>query len=71
MIDFAQGLFSRNGVLPIEVKAGKKGSMKSLSILMSEKKIPLGIRTSQENFAKLGAIRIIPLYMIGELDRYL
>ena len=61
----------KNGVLPIEVKAGKKGSMKSLSILMSEKKIPLGIRTSQENFSKLGTIRIIPLYMIGELDRYL
>ena len=58
-------------VLPIEVKAGKRGAMKSLHLLMAEKGIELGVRTSQENLGAVGSIRIIPHYMIGEWKRLL
>ena len=63
----------RNGVLPIEVKSGNSGSMASLRIMMGSKNLPLGIRTSEENFGSLdgGRIRVTPLYMIGEYDRIL
>jgi predicted AAA+ superfamily ATPase len=65
-------LMQHNGaVLPIEVKAGTQGAMKSLHMLMKEKSIGLGIRTSQENLGTIGSIRIIPHYMIGEWKRLL
>ena len=47
-------LVQHNGsVLPVEVKAGTRGAMKSLHILMKEKGIRLGLRTSQENLGYL------------------
>ena len=57
----------RNRVLPIEVKAGVKGSMKSLGILMKEKNIGLAIRTSEQMMGSIppGNIKIIPHYLIG------
>ena len=61
----------RNCVLPIEVKSGVKGSMKSLRIIMEEKKLSLGVRTSAENFGSIDNVRIIPLYRIGEYDAIL
>lgn len=65
-------LVQHNGaVLPVEVKAGTRGAMKSLHMLMAEKGIELGIRTSQENLGVMGNVRIIPHYMIGEWKRLL
>jgi predicted AAA+ superfamily ATPase len=58
-------------VLPIEVKSGTRGAMKSLHMLMAEKKLSLGIRTSQENLGQLGNIRIIPHYLISDWKRLL
>ena len=59
-------------VLPIEVKSGVKGSMKSLYILMQEKNLKLAIRTSEENFGSIDdSIRILPLYFIGEYENFL
>ena len=58
-------------VLPIEVKSGTRGAMKSLHMLMAEKKLSLGIRTSQENIGELGNIRIIPHYLISDWKRLL
>ena len=59
-------------VLPIEVKSGVKGSMKSLRILMEEKNLKLAIRTSEENFGLIDdAVRILPLYFIGEYEDFL
>ena len=48
-----------------------RGAMKSLRILMNEKSLKLGIRTSEENFGSLdnGNIQIIPMYFIGEYER--
>ena len=58
-------------VLPIEVKSGTRGAMKSLHMLMAEKKLSLGIRTSQENLGEFGNIRIIPHYLISDWKRLL
>ena len=45
--------------------------MKSLGILMREKGLRRAVRTSEENFGRIadGAICVLPLYFIGELDR--
>lgn len=58
-------------VLPIEVKSGKTGAMRSLRLLMEEKKLSLAIRASQENLSAYGPIRVIPLYLISEFPRLL
>ncbi|MDE5814610.1 MAG: DUF4143 domain-containing protein [Muribaculaceae bacterium] len=62
-------------VLPIEVKSGTSGKMKSLRIFLQKKNLSLGIRTSLENFSQLlyvdaegtRHIDIIPIYAIGRL----
>jgi hypothetical protein len=54
-------------IVPIEVKSGIKGKMQSLRIFMEEKKSKFGIRTSLENFNRMGNINIIPLYAIGSI----
>ena len=56
-----------NGIVPIEVKSGIKGKMQSLRIFMEEKKSKFGIRTSLENFNRMGNINIVPLYAIGAI----
>lgn len=54
-------------IVPIEVKAGTSGSMKSMYQFMNTKKLAYGIRTSLENFGKLNEIDIIPLYALSNL----
>ena len=62
-------------ILPIEVKSGTSGKMKSLRLFMQKKRLTMGIRTSLENFGRLRyedqdasrTIRIIPIYAIGRL----
>jgi predicted AAA+ superfamily ATPase len=51
-------------IIPIEVKSGTKGSMQSLYRFLELKKTRLGIRTSFENFGRIGNIEIYPLYAI-------
>lgn len=69
---------AKGGVLPIEVKAGMKGGMKSLWIFMREKNLTSAIRCSLENFSRFdyvdtdasNAIRkveICPLYALSNL----
>ncbi|MDE5882874.1 MAG: AAA family ATPase [Muribaculaceae bacterium] len=62
-------------VLPIEVKAGVSGKMKSLRLFMAKKNLYKAVRTSLENFGVLTyddvgtkrVISIIPVYAIGRL----
>ena len=61
-------------VVPIEVKSGVKGSMRSLYELLSkpQKDIPYAIRCSLENFGTFTSpsgkpITICPLYAISNL----
>jgi predicted AAA+ superfamily ATPase len=49
-------------IVPVEVKAGTKGSMQSMFLFLQEKKRPYGIRCSMENFAEFDNIKILPLY---------
>ena len=56
-------------ILPIEVKAGTSGSMQSLRYFLKAKNLPLGIRTSLENFSKYDNIEVIPLYAFGNYIR--
>jgi len=56
-------------IIPIEVKAGTRGSMQSLRIFMEEKRSVYGVRTSQENFAQYDNIKVYPLYAISNLIR--
>ena len=65
-------------VVPIEVKSGVSGKMKSLRLFMQRKNISNAIRTSLENFGKLTIkddvnsekrqIRILPLYALSNLQ---
>ena len=58
--------------LPVEVKSGVRGSMKSLRLFMAEKHVDTGVRISLENFATLPDVRILPLYAIHRItDRNL
>ncbi len=54
-------------ILPIEVKAGKKGSMQSMYLFLKEKKLSKGIRISLENFAQIDQVDIYPLYAIEQI----
>jgi uncharacterized protein len=58
----------KNGiVIPLEVKSGFKGGMKSMRLFMEERKSPVGIRLSQENFGSYGNILTFPVYAAGLL----
>lgn len=75
-VDYVVG--HRQRILPIEVKAGMQGGMKSLWMFMQEKKITDAVRCSLENFGKLeycdkesGIIRnvaICPIYAISKMQ---
>lgn len=49
-------------IIPIEVKAGTKGAMKSMHLFLREGHAKKGVRLSHENFGYFGAIESIPLY---------
>ena len=63
-------VLAMNGtIIPIEVKVGVTGSLKSLHILMQERNLPLGIRVSQQPLGKKDNILSVPLYLLSELTR--
>lgn len=63
-------IIERKGhIIPIEVKAGSTGSLKSLHMFLKEKKIPLGVRVSDLPLKIEKNILNIPFYLLCELDR--
>lgn len=71
-------LLARNlKVVPMEIKSGVSGKMKSLRMFMNRRDLDLGIRSSLENFGKLSVsdnenckertIEIVPLYALSNL----
>jgi len=77
-------LSHRGDVVPIEVKAGKTGRLKSLHVFLREKQLELGVRFNSEPPSLLAGTTSIsrgpnvpftllslPLYMIGQLRRFL
>jgi predicted AAA+ superfamily ATPase len=66
-VDFIMTVGSK--IVPIEVKAGSTGHLKSLRILMQEKNLDLGIRVSQLPLSLDSQILSVPIYMVGEISR--
>lgn len=57
----------RQDIVPIEVKAGTRGSMQSLRIFMTAKQSTFGIRICMENFGHYDNIKVYPLYAIANI----
>ncbi len=66
-IDFLIAVGSQ--IVPIEVKAGAIGSLRSLRVFLAEKKIPLGVRISELPLSLNQDILSIPFYLVEELPR--
>lgn len=66
-VDFVFNI--QGNIVPIEIKAGSTGRLKSLKIFMQEKKINLGLRISQLPLKLENNILSLPLYMIAEIPR--
>jgi predicted AAA+ superfamily ATPase len=64
-VDFVMA--SDHQIVPIEVKAGASGWLKSLKLLMQEKQLPLGIRVSDQPLLKSGDLLSVPFYMLFRL----
>lgn len=56
-----------NAIVPVEVKAGTKGSMQSLYLFLKEKNLTQGFRVSLENFSRMEQISIMPVYSVNNL----
>jgi predicted AAA+ superfamily ATPase len=56
-------------IIPVEVKSGKEGRLKSLRMFIEEKKSKIGIRFSQDKLSYYDKILSIPLYMVEPLPR--
>ena len=56
-------------MVPIEVKAGAIGTLRSLKLFLEEKKIALGVRIAENPFSLQSNILSIPFYMIEQLPR--
>ncbi len=78
-VDYLQ--ISHLTILPIEVKAGSQGGMKSLWSFMREKHLTEAVRCSLENFGEFiyidkednnaaRHVRICPLYAISQIGKY-
>ncbi|MCL5260898.1 MAG: AAA family ATPase [Gammaproteobacteria bacterium] len=58
-------------IVPIEVKSGKTGKLRSLKQFLHEKNTAIGVQISQQPLAFKDNILSVPLYMISELPRIL
>ena len=56
-------------IIPIEIKAGKTGSLRSLQLFLTEKKYNLGVCLSLRPLEVNQRIVYVPLYMISEIPR--
>jgi len=57
----------KQNIVPVEVKAGTKGTMQSMFLFLAEKKRRFGVRCSMENFGEFQNIKIYPLYSVGSI----
>lgn len=60
-------IVKENKVVPIEIKSGTSGSMKSMYQFLMDKNLEYGIRSSLENFNVMNKIEIIPLYALSNI----
>lgn len=56
-------------IIPIEVKSGATGRLRSLRMLMEQANLDCGIQISQKPLDKNDNILSIPLYLVSEISR--
>ena len=57
-------------LVPVEVKSGAVGAMRSLHLFLAEKpQHTLGVKVSQDNFSRHGKILSLPLYALSRLSQ--
>lgn len=56
-------------IVPVEVKAGTRGTLKSMQQFIIEKQTPFGVRISQHPLSFHEQILSVPLYLISEIPR--
>ena len=66
-VDYVVNIEGR--IIPIEVKAGASGRLRSLKQLMSEKGLPLGVRISSHPLSYENGVLSVPLYLIHLLPQ--
>jgi len=60
-----------SSALPIEVKAGKTGTLRSMHIYLKKYRLPAGVRISQLYFSKNLPIISLPFYAIKKIPQLL
>jgi predicted AAA+ superfamily ATPase len=60
-----------SAVIPVEIKSGKTGSLKSLQLYKTLYNPKISIRYSEHSLSYYDGILSIPLYMISETNRFL
>jgi len=68
-VDFIMSFDST--IVPIEVKAGSTGKLRSLSSFLQEKKAKMGVRISETPLSQHGHILSVPFYLIHSLSKLL
>lgn len=58
-----------SSIIPIEVKAGPTGRLRSINVFLKEKNAPFGIRICSAVSQKAQPISTIPFYLISQLQR--
>ena len=66
-VDYVVNFGSR--IIPIEVKAGKTGRLRSIRQFIEEKKSTFGVRISGHPLSLENNILSVPLYLIDQLPR--
>jgi predicted AAA+ superfamily ATPase len=66
-IDFVTSVDSQ--IIPIEVKAGSSGSLRSLHSFLNLKQVPLGVRISEHPLSLNDTLLSIPLYLAHAFQR--
>lgn len=66
-VDYVQNINGR--IIPIEVKSGKTGRLRSIKQFMEEKKLNLGVRVSQKNLSLRQSVLSVPFYLLKQLPR--
>ena len=60
-----------SSALPIEVKAGKTGTLRSMHIYLEKYYLPVGVRISQLYFNKIPPVISLPFYAIKKIPQFL
>jgi uncharacterized protein len=58
-------------IIPIEVKSGSTGRLRSIKLFIEQTKSPLGVKTSTDTLSIKDNILSCPLYLLGQLKRFL